>query len=200
MQPRRPLEQGRSASAPNLCTGSPREEATYSHDPPTYEEGKQSLGRAPIQQDLGPFSPISLSSSLVPYEDDSPSTPEEEEQQPVMEERMEDEGGDIVAEETIMKEHEEAKAEYVPKSPQYMPANEDEEEEMSSDEDIEAPYLAPKSVNTTPPNKDLRAGYYAVSKEDQPTQPPASESSGEDSFPDLINLQEAIIEKTVITL
>ena len=147
---------------------SPREEATHIQNPPTYEEAMQSLGRAPTQQDLGPFSPVSLSSSLVPYEDDSPSTPEEEEQQPAGEERMEDEGGDIVAEKTVMKEHQEAKAEYIPQSPQYTPASEDEED-MSSDEDIEAPYLAPKSANTTPPNEDLRTGYYAVSKEDQPT-------------------------------
>ena len=112
------------------------------------------------------------------------------EQQPVREERMGDKGGDIVAEETIMKEHQEAQAEYVPQSPQYIPANEDEEEDMSSDEDIEAPYLLPKSANATPPNEDLRTGYYAMSQEDQPTQPPASESSGEESVPDLVDLQE----------
>ena len=80
MLPRRPHEQGRSASAPNLHTGSPREEASHSCDSPIYEEAMQSLGRAPTQQDLGPFSPVSLSSLLVSYEDDSPSTPEEEEQ------------------------------------------------------------------------------------------------------------------------
>ena len=100
-----------------------------------------------------------MSSSLVPYKDDSPCTQEGEEQQPAREERMEDEGGDIVTEETIMKEHQEAQAEYEPQSPQYMPASEDEEEDMSSDKNIEAPYLTPKSANTTPPNEDLRAGY-----------------------------------------
>ena len=71
------------------------------------------------------------------------STPEEEEQQLVREERMEDEGGDIVIEETVMKEHQEAKAEYVPQSPQYTPASKDEEEDMSSDED-RGPILGPQ--------------------------------------------------------
>ena len=78
----------------------------------------------------------------------------------------------------------------MPQSPWYTPASEDEEEDMSSDEDIEAPYFAPKSAYTTPPNEDLRVGYYAMSKEDKPTQPSASESSGEDSVPDLIDLKE----------
>ena len=106
MQPRRPLEQGRSASAPNLHTESLREEATHSCDPPTYEETMQSLGRAPTQQDLGPFSPVSLSSLLVPYDDNSPSTPKGEEQQPAREERMEDqEEGTIAKKKTPQLNH-----------------------------------------------------------------------------------------------
>ena len=92
MQPRRPLEHGRSTYAHNLHAGSPREEATHSHDPPTYEEAMQSLGRAPTQQDLGPFSPMSLTSSLVPCEDDSPDSLEGEHQPPVREEEAEDWG------------------------------------------------------------------------------------------------------------
>ena len=103
---------------------------------------------------------------------------------------MENERGDIVTEETIMKGHQEAKAKYVPQSPQYTPSSENEEEDMSSDEDIEAPCLAPKNASTTLLNEDLRAGYNTVTKEDQPTRPPTSESSGEKSVPDLIDLQE----------
>ena len=35
-------------------------------DPPTYEEALHSLGRAPTEEDLGPQSPESRSSSLMP--------------------------------------------------------------------------------------------------------------------------------------
>ena len=132
-----------------------------------------------------------MSSSLVPFEDDSSSTPEEEEQQPAREERMEDQGEDTVIKEGAMTEPQEAKAEYVPSSPQYVPASDDEEENMSSDEDLEAPYLAPRIADIAPLNEDLRVDYYAVPpKEDQPTQPPMPESSGNNSVPDLIDLQE----------
>ena len=54
----------------------------------------------------------------------------------------------------------------------------------------EASYLAPREADA-PPNEDLKAGYYAIPpREDQLTQPFTSESSGDDSFPDLIDLQE----------
>ena len=138
MQPRRHLEKGRSASAHNLHTESPREEVTHSHDPPTYEEAMQSLGRSPTQQDLGPFSPVYLSSSLVPYKDDSPSTLEGEE-------RMEDQEEGAITKEDAAAEPQESKAEYVPSSPQYVPAS-DEEAEMSSDEDLEAPTWPPEKL------------------------------------------------------
>ena len=143
VQPGGSLGQGRSASAPNLQRSrSPEEEEIApNHDPPTYEEAMQSLGRAPTQPDLGPLSPVSLSSSLVPYKDDSSSSPGEEEQQPAREERMEDQEEGTITKDAAA-EPQEAKAEYVPHSPQYVPASNDKGE-MSSDEDLEAPYLAP---------------------------------------------------------
>ena len=47
-------------------------------DPPTYEEALHSLGRAPTVADLGPHSPGSCSSSLVPYEAGEDSNPKED--------------------------------------------------------------------------------------------------------------------------
>ena len=47
-------------------------------DPPTYEEALHSLGRAPTVADLGPHSPGSCSSSLVPYEAGEDSNPEDD--------------------------------------------------------------------------------------------------------------------------
>ena len=40
----------------------------FLRDPPTYEEALHHLGRAPTEADLGPQSPASLSSSLMPYD------------------------------------------------------------------------------------------------------------------------------------
>ena len=118
--------QGQSASAPNLRPArSPLEEVTPSWDPTTSEETMRSLKRASTQQDLGSFSPMSVSSSLVSYEDDSPDSLEGEHQPPVGEKEPEDMG------------------EY-PTTGQYTPASEDEEEEnISSNKNLEAPYLAP---------------------------------------------------------
>ena len=90
---------------PNLqCSRSPEEEEEIapSHDPPTNEEAMLSLGKTPTQPDLGLLSPVSLSSSLVPYEDDSSSSPGEEEQQPATEERIEgQEEGTITKEDAV---------------------------------------------------------------------------------------------------
>ena len=191
VQPRRLLGQGRSASAPNLqhprSPEEEEEEIAPSYDPLTYKEAIQSLGRAPTQPDLGPLSPVYLSSSLVPYKDDNSSSQAEAEQQSAREERMENQEEGTVPKEDATAEPQEAKAEYVPSSPQYVPAS-DDEGEMSSDEDQEAPYLAPREA---PPNEDLKAGYYTIPpRKDQLTQPSTSESSGDDSVPDLIGLQE----------
>ena len=53
-------------------------------DPPMYEEALHSLGRAPTVADLGPHSPGSCSSFLVPYEAGEDSNPEEDQDQQEM--------------------------------------------------------------------------------------------------------------------
>ena len=50
-------------------------------DPPTYEEVLLSLGRAPTEADLGPRSPESCSSSLMPYDIEEDRDPDETQEQ-----------------------------------------------------------------------------------------------------------------------
>ena len=54
----------------------------FLRDPPTYEEALRDLGRAPTEADLGPQSPESCSSSLMPYnmEEDGDQDETQEEQ------------------------------------------------------------------------------------------------------------------------
>ena len=51
------------------------------NQPPTLEEAFHELGRAPTMADLGPHSPVSCSSSLIPYMGDEDSDPEEDQEQ-----------------------------------------------------------------------------------------------------------------------
>ena len=46
----------------------PDQPTGFLRDPPAYEEVLLSLGRAPTEADLGPRSPESCSSSLMPYD------------------------------------------------------------------------------------------------------------------------------------
>ena len=67
MQSRRPLEQARSASAPNLCTEFPREDATHSHDPPN-EDLKAGYYMIPSRKDqlIQPSNPEFSGDDSVP--------------------------------------------------------------------------------------------------------------------------------------
>ena len=114
--------------------------------PPTYEEALHSLGRAPTMADLGPHSPNSCSSSLVPYEEDS--NPEDDQnQQKVTPDQMEIEDP-ATAEAPVKKGMGIAvgPGEYQPVPPRYVRADEDSKDnkDTDEDEDIEVPYLAPK--------------------------------------------------------
>ena len=161
--------------------------------PPKYEEALHSLGRAPTVADLGPHSPNSCSSSLVPYEAEEDSNPEEDQnQQEVTPDQME-------TEELVMVEAPAKKGmgiavgpgEYQLASPRYVRANEDSKDDKDIDEaeDIEAPYLAPKQNPTlkTPQDEQtaptLPKGKFASAKDSQV-------SSGDESIPELVDLRE----------
>ena len=165
--------------------------ATPPNNPPKYEEALHSLGRAPTVADLGSHSPDSCSSSLVPYEAEEDSNPEEDQnQQEVTPDQME-------TEELAMVEAPAKKGmgivvgpgEYQPAPPRYMRADEDSKDDKDIDEDIEAPYLAPKQNLTpkTPQDEQtaptLPKGKFASAKDPQV-------SKGDESIPELINLRE----------
>ena len=116
--------------------------------PPTHEEAFHSLGRAPTVADLGLHSPGSCSPSLVPYEAEKDSNCEEDQdQQRMTPEQME-------TEEPTMMEAPAKKGmgiavgpgDYQLTPPKYVRADEDsmDGQDTDEDEDIEAPYLAPK--------------------------------------------------------
>ena len=131
-------------------------------------------GRAPTVADLGPHSPSSMSSSLMPYgmEEDSWSGEDQEQQDQTLDQEEAGEEGNLPVEEATSKLRmglQVGPAMYQPASPKYIRAEEEEEEE----EDVEAPYLAPRDITKAKsyPEDDL-----------------LSISSG--SLPDLIDLKE----------
>ena len=120
--------------------------ATRPLDPQMDEDALPlSEGRAPIVSDLGPHSPDSISSSLIPYGMGEDSSPEENQgQQDQTQEQIEaEEEGNLPVEEATSKLRmglNVGPARYQPASPKYTRAEEEEEE----DGDVEAPYLAPR--------------------------------------------------------
>ena len=134
-------------------------------------------GRAPTVADLGPHSPDSISTSLIPYGMGEDSSPEEDQgQQDQAPEQMDaEEEEDPPMEEATSKLRmglHVGPAKYQPASPKYVRAEEEEEEE---DGDVEAPYLPPRD----------RAG-----AKDCPEDGPLTSSS--ESIPALIDLNEEI--------
>ena len=102
-------------------------------------------GRAPTASDLGPHSPDSISSSLMPYGlgEDSWSEESQGQQDQTLEQMEAEEEGNLPVEEATSKLKmglHVGPARYQPASPRYIRAEEEEEE----DEDVEAPYLAPR--------------------------------------------------------
>ena len=159
--------------------------------PPTYEEALYSLGRAPTVAYLGPHRPDSCSSSLVPYEEDS--NPEEDQnQQEVTPDQMEIEDP-ATAEAPVKKGMGIAvgPGEYQPTPPRYVRANEDSQDDKDTDgdEDIEAPYLAPKQTPVPKPSQDEQTAQ-APSKGKKTPAESLHKSSGEESIPELIDLRE----------
>ena len=143
--------------------------------------------------DIGPHSPDSCSSSLVPYEAEQDSNPEEDQNwQEVTPDQME-------TEEIAMVEAPAKKGmgiavgpeEYQPTPSRYVRANEDSEDDKDTDEDedIEAPYLAPKQnpMPKTPQDEQIAP---TLSKNKFASAEDSQVSSGGESTPELIDLRE----------
>ena len=163
----------------------------FLRDPPTYEEALHDLGKAPTEADLGPQSPESCSSSLMPYdvEEDGDQDETQEQQEGILE-QMETEEQDTI--EAPIKRGmgiKVAPEKYQSASPRYIKAGEnsgDEEDGQDEEEDLEAPYLAPKPA--------LFSGL--VQSEESVRMPaagdkaPAENLSDPESIPELIDLRE----------
>ena len=143
--------------------------------------------------DLGPHSPDTCSSSLVPYKAEENSNPEEDQnQQEVTPNQMKTE--ELTTVEAPAKKGmgiAVGPGEYQPAPPRHMRADEDskDDKDIDEDEDIEAPYLAPKQNPTpkTPQDEQtapaLLKGKFASAKDSQV-------SSGDEAIPELIDLRE----------
>ena len=153
--------------------------ATRPLDPQTDEDALPlSEGRVPTVSDLGPHSPDSISSSLIPYGMGEDSSPEENQgqQDQTQEQKETEEEGNLPMEEATSKLRmglHVGPARYQPASPKYIRAEEEEEEEQ--DGDVEAPYLAPRD---------------RARAKNCPQDGPLSSSS--ESIPALIDLNEEI--------
>ena len=174
--------------------GLPDRPAGFLRDPPTYEEALLSLGRATTEADLGPQSPESRSSSLMPYVTEEDSDPEEtQEQQEGTLEQMETEGQDTT--EALIKRGmgiRVAPKKYQPAPPRYIRAgenSEDEESDQNEEEDLEAPCLAPKLALSSGPAQNEGPAQIPM-KGDQTPVKDLSESELLESIPELIDLRE----------
>ena len=160
-------------------------------DPPTYEEVLHDLGRAPTEADLGPRSPESCSPSLMPYdmEEDGDQDGTQEQQEGILE-QMETEEQDTM--EAPIKRGmgvSVAPERYQPASPRYIRAAEnsgDEEDGQDEEEDLEAPYLAPKPALLSGPAHSEKSVQMPAAGD----KAPAKDLSDPESIPELIDLRE----------
>ena len=143
--------------------------------------------------DLGPYSPGSCSPSLVPYGTEEDSDPEEDQDQqrrtpeqietkePAMMKAPAKEGMGIIV----------GPGDYQPAPPRYVRANEDSEDgqDIDEEEDIEAPYLAPKQAPVPKASQDEKTAQIPSKGSKAPAED-LQESSGEESIPELIDLRE----------
>ena len=166
----------------------------FLRDPPTYEEVLHSLGRAPTEADLGPRSPESHSSSLMPYdiEEDRDPNEKQEQQEEILEqmgvEEQDSTGAPIKRGMGISA----APEKYQLAPPRYIRAgenSEDEEDGQDEEEDLEAPYLAPKPALLSGPAQSEESVLVPVAGD----QIPAKDLSDADllePMPELIDLRE----------
>ena len=153
-----------------------------------------SLGRVPTEADLGPRSPESHSSSLMPcdMEEDKEPNKNQEQQEEILE-QMEVEEQDSTG--TPIKRGmgiSAAPEKYQPAPTRYITAgenSEDEEDGQDEEEDLEAPYLAPKPALLSGPAQSEESVLVPVAGD----QIPAKDLSDVDlleSMPELIDLRQ----------
>ena len=166
----------------------------FLRDPPAYEEALRSLGRAPTEADLGPRSLESCSSSLMPYDiEEDRDFDETQEQQEGILEQMEAEEQDTT--EAPIKRGmgiSAAPEKYQPAPPRYIRAgenSEDEEDGQDEEEDLEAPYLAPKSVLPSGPAQSEESAKIPTAGDQTPAKD-LSDSDLSEPMPELIDLRE----------
>ena len=172
----------------------PDQPTGFLRDPPTYEEVLHSLGRAPTEADLGPQSPESRSSSLMPYDIEEDRDPDEtQEQREGILEQMEAEEQDTT--EAPIKRGmgiSAAPKRYQPAPPRYIRAgenSEDEEDGQDEEEDLEAPYLAPKSTLPSGPAQSEESAQIPAAGDQIPAKD-LSDSDLSEPMPELIDLRE----------
>ena len=174
--------------------GLPDRPTGFLRDPPTYEKALLSLGRAPTEAGLGPRSPESRSSSLMPYntKEDRDSDEMQEQQEGILK-QMEAEGQDTT--EAPIKRGmgiSLAPEKYQPAPPRYTRAgenSEDEEDGQDKEEDLEAPYLAPKSALSSGPAQSEGLAQIPIAG-DQTLAKDLSDSDLLEPIPELIDLRE----------
>ena len=137
-----------------------------SRNPPTYEEALKSLGHAPTEADLGPHSPVSCSSSLVPYGVGEDSNTEEDHEDLVKGAEAMDTDGQSTAEPKKGMGIKTTPFAYQPAPPRYIRDSneEDEGEDFSSDEDVEVPFLALGDASTTRTLDDIKTAFCSIKK------------------------------------
>ena len=172
----------------------PDQPTGFLRNPPAYEEVLHSLGRAPTEADLGPQSPESRSSSLMPYDiEEDRDFDEVQEQQEGILEPMEVEGQDSTG--ALIKTGmgiSAAPKKYQPAPPRYIRAGEDSEDEedgQDEEEDLEAPYLAPKSALPSGPAQSEEWAQIPAAGDQIPVKD-LSDSDLSEPMPERIDLRE----------
>ena len=166
----------------------------FLRDPPTYEEALHSLGRAPTEADLGPQSLELCSSSLMSYdmEEDRDHNETQEQQEEILEqmevEEQDSTGAPIKRGMGISV----APEKYQPAPPRYIRVgenSEDEEDGQDEEEDLEAPYLAPKPALLSGPAQSEESVLVPVAGDQIPVKD-LSDADLLEPMPELIDLRQ----------
>ena len=166
----------------------------FLRDPPAYEEALHSLGRAPTEADLGPQSLESCSSSLMTYdiEEDRDFDKTQEQQEGILEQMAAEEQDTIEAPIKRGMGISVAPEKYQPAPPRYIRAgenSEDEEDGQDEEEDLEAPYLAPKSALSSGPAQSEESVQIPTAGDQTPAKD-LSDPDLSEPMPELIDLRE----------